>query len=93
MRNENFVTGRPDSEHFYNVRDKRTYEITSDIKHETVEYLRDSIHECGPRVEGPKLVKSDDKLISIWEVYGSPDQHETLVNQLVTLPELKSFDY
>ncbi|KPK11016.1 MAG: hypothetical protein AMJ56_06820 [Anaerolineae bacterium SG8_19] len=77
----------------YNVRDKRTYEITSDIKHETVEYLRDSIHECGLRVEGPKLVKSGDKLISIWEVYGSPDQHETLVNQLVTLPEVKSFDY
>lgn len=77
----------------YKVRDKRTYEITSDIDHETVDHLRDTIHQCGLRAEGPKLVKSEDKLISIWEVYGSPDQHDTLVNQLVIQPEVKSLDY
>ena len=77
----------------YNVRDKRTYEITSEINQETVERLQDSIHQCGLRIEGPKLVKKDDELVSIWEVYGTPEQHETLVNQLVTLPEVKSFDY
>ena len=77
----------------YNVRDKRTYEITSDIQQETVDFLRDSIHECGLRVEGPKLVKSSNELISIWEVYGSPNQHEILINKLVDLPDVKSFDY
>ena len=77
----------------YNVRDKRTYQITSDVNSDTVDYLRDAIHQCGLRIEGPKLVKSDDELISIWEVYGSPDQHESLVSQLLTLPEVKSFDY
>lgn len=77
----------------YNVRDKRTYRVSSDINPETIDHLRDSIHQCGLRVEGPKLVKSGDDLISIWEVYGSPDQHDTLVNQLVTLSEVKSFEY
>jgi putative Mg2+ transporter-C (MgtC) family protein len=77
----------------YKVRDKRTYEITSDIDHATLGHLRDSIHQCGLRAEEPKLVKSKDELISIWEVYGSPDQHDTLVNQLVIQPEVKSLDY
>ena len=77
----------------YNVRDKRTYRITSDIDADMVEHLRESIHQCGLRIEGPKLVKSDKEVISIWEVYGSPDQHETLVSQLLSLPEVKSFEY
>ena len=77
----------------YNVRDKRTYRITSAIDPEMVDYLRRSIHQCGLRIEGPKLVKSDKELISVWEVYGAPSQHETLVNQLLSLPEVTSFDY
>jgi putative Mg2+ transporter-C (MgtC) family protein len=77
----------------YNVRDKRTYRITSALDPEMVDQLRQSIHQCGLRIEGPRLIKSDHSLTTIWEVYGSPEQHETLVYQLLTLPEVTGFEY
>jgi hypothetical protein len=80
-------------ERIYRARDKRTYEVTTDLNRETMGRIRESITQCGLRLEGPKLVKSGQEMVSTWEVYGSPEQHDVLVDHLMILPEVKSFHY
>jgi putative Mg2+ transporter-C (MgtC) family protein len=72
--------------------DARTYRVISPISDSLFEELEGAIRSCGLQVRGGKRVKSHEKMICTWSVFGSPEGHREFVNKLFKHPEVKEFD-
>lgn len=73
------------------VRDERTYEIVCPIRSELFEELEGMICGCGLGVTQAKRVKSGDQMICTWQVYGSPKEHDLLIEKLLAHAEVREF--
>lgn len=75
------------------MREVRTYEIVSAISPEFQGQLQALFSEAGLRVLDRKLMKSDDRMVSVWFVIGSPKGHDRVTEELFEHPEVKEFRY
>jgi putative Mg2+ transporter-C (MgtC) family protein len=80
-------------EWIYNVREMRTYEIVTGIDRDRLKNLEDMFRTCGLSVQGHKLVKRDAEMACIIDAYGSPENHERVMEKLFAENEVKEFRY
>jgi putative Mg2+ transporter-C (MgtC) family protein len=75
------------------LRETRTYEITLPTLAEKVTHLESVFRKCGLRVYSHRQTKSGDHLMCVWEVRGTPKDHEAMVKALFDDPEVRGFRY
>ena len=80
-------------EWIYNVREMRTYEMLCEINPDRPKELVVLFQGCGLRVKGHKLVKKDDEMVCTIDAYGAPENHECLIEKLLTERDVKEFRY
>ncbi len=80
-------------ERIYNVRERRTYEMVSEINRDRLKELEGIFQECGLRVQGQKLVKKDHEMVCIIDAYGPPKNHEQVMEKLLVETDVKEFWY
>ena len=74
-----------------NLRHIRTYEVVCPIAPGSFEKLESLFTDCGLRVSSRKRIKSGEDMICTWHVYGSPKDHDRLVEKLFAHAEVKEF--
>jgi putative Mg2+ transporter-C (MgtC) family protein len=77
----------------YNVRERRTYKIVSEINPDKLQDLETIFRECGLIVKGHKLNKKNGEVICTIDAYGAPEHHERVMEKLITKNEVKEFKY
>jgi hypothetical protein len=55
--------------------------------------LEGLLRDCGLRVKGHKLVKSDEGMACIVDAYGSLEEHEQAMERLFSEEDVKEFRY
>jgi putative Mg2+ transporter-C (MgtC) family protein len=75
------------------LRDDRTYEVACRFDMATVARLEAMMRAHGLRMSGRHLAKDGDRLHVRWQVWGPPAQHDALVRELFTDPEVQSVRY
>lgn len=75
------------------LREARAYEIVSAISPTMQQDLRGIFSEVGLRVGDLKLMKADEKMVSVWFAIGSPSAHDHLTQKLLEHPEVKEFRF
>ncbi len=80
-------------EWIYNFRELRTYEIVCATDREKLKELEGMFQACDLRVKGHKLVKKDAEMVCIIDAYGSPDDHERVMEKLFAKREVIEFRY
>jgi putative Mg2+ transporter-C (MgtC) family protein len=69
-------------------RDIRTYEIQSLPEGLHTNEVKQWIKECGLKLVDYKKMKSDNKMITTWIVYGSSDDHMQFMDRLFAHPSI-----
>jgi putative Mg2+ transporter-C (MgtC) family protein len=77
----------------YNVRERRTYEMVSGVEPNRIIELEKLFQDSGLNVRGHKLIKKHDELTCIVEAYGAPNQHEQVIDKLLTNEDIREFRY
>ena len=77
----------------YNVRERRTYKIVSEINRDRLQDLESLFRECGLIVKGHKLSKKNGQLICVIDAYGTPEHHERVMEKLFIEQAVKEFKY
>lgn len=77
----------------YNVRERRTYEMVSDIHPDRLGELQAIFRDSGLELRGHKLGKQDEEMLCTIHAYGSPEQHEHLMDRLLGETIIKEFRY
>jgi putative Mg2+ transporter-C (MgtC) family protein len=72
-------------------RDIRTYEIQSLPEGLHINEVEQLIKECGLKLVEHKKMKSDNKMVSTWIVYGSSDDHLQFMDRLFSNPAVIGF--
>jgi putative Mg2+ transporter-C (MgtC) family protein len=80
-------------EWIYNVRERRTYEIVCEITSNRLKEMEGLFRDCGLGVKGHKLIKKDDEMVCIIDSYGTPENHENVMEKLLVEKEVKEFRY
>jgi putative Mg2+ transporter-C (MgtC) family protein len=80
-------------EWIYNVREGRTCEMVTDIGGYRLDELEQTFAQCGLQVKKHKQLKSGGEMTYVVEAFGSPDCHESLMEELVANTEVKAFRY
>jgi putative Mg2+ transporter-C (MgtC) family protein len=80
-------------EWIYSFREGRKYEVVCDLDKEKQDQLESMFEEQGLSVKRHKFVKSGEKMICIWDAYGSPEDHERIMDKLLTDADVKEFRY
>ena len=74
-----------------NLREVRRYEVVCKIRPETYQELENVFRECGLKVLRGKRMKCEENMICIWIAYGSPDNHDKLIESLFVHPDVREF--
>ncbi len=77
----------------YDIREMRTYEIVCEINSERLKELEGTFQDCGLRVKRHKLVKKNNEMVCIINTYGSPKDHELVMEKLLVDVDVKEFRY
>ncbi len=80
-------------EWIYNARERRTYELVCEIHRDRPNELERIFQDCDLQVKGNKLIKTDDQLVCIMDVYGAPKNHGRVMDKLLTESHVKEFRY
>lgn len=80
-------------EWIYNVREMRTYEMVCDIDQDKLKELEVIFANSNLKVKGHKMVKKDQEMICIVDAYGSPKDHERVMEVLFVRDDVKGFHY
>jgi putative Mg2+ transporter-C (MgtC) family protein len=72
-------------------RDIRTYEIHCLADAMEIKELEELIRESGLEIVEHKKMKSGNKMITTWIVYGSPDDHHRFMDRLFSHPAVIEF--
>ena len=76
-----------------NFRHACTYEVVCPIAPDSFKELEELIVACGLGVTGRKRIKSGEDMVCTWQVYGSPEDHDRLVEKLFAKAEVKEFKF
>ncbi len=71
----------------------RSYRITTDFKHKTLENYEKTFETCGLSWQREIQQKIGSKMIGSWKVTGSAKAHENCTKQLLNDPEVKEFEF
>jgi putative Mg2+ transporter-C (MgtC) family protein len=80
-------------EWIYNARARRVYQIICEINRDRLKEMENVFQDCGLRVKGHKLEKREDEMVCIIDAYGTPDNHERVMEKLLNEPGIKRFNY
>jgi uncharacterized membrane protein YhiD involved in acid resistance len=69
----------------------RTYEVVCAADDETLREIEDIFRKNGLRVIRTGHAKSGDRLTCTWEVHGKPEEHELLLEKLLTHSGVQEF--
>ncbi len=72
-------------------RDIRTYEIHCLLEAMEIKELEELVRESGLELVEHKKMKSDNKMITTWIVYGSSDDHHRFMDRLFSNPAVIEF--
>ncbi len=75
------------------ARETRTYELVCAIPGPTIEHLANLFKQCGLRTINRRQSKANGNLHGVWEAYGSPKNHQKLIDILLADPEIKEFRF
>jgi hypothetical protein len=70
----------------------RTYKITCSIAPKSFEKFDQVFIDSGLKVRSRKRTKSGEEMICIWHVYGSPNKHNKVIDQLFADSEVEKFE-
>jgi uncharacterized membrane protein YhiD involved in acid resistance len=74
-----------------NFHEVRIYEVACAVRPELFEELEGTIRGLGLNIREGKRTRSENHMVCTWEVSGSPQGHEQLVQKLFSHPEVKEF--
>jgi len=75
------------------LRHERTYEVVCAAKSEEMERLTSAFKECGLQVHLQKQIKSGTDVTWTWQVSGSPQSHDRLVQRLLSDAAVREFRF
>jgi putative Mg2+ transporter-C (MgtC) family protein len=75
-----------------NVRDVRTYQVTSPISSELFADIEGMIRACGLRAQHGKRTRAENQMVCTWDVFGTPSGHQQLIEKLLAHPEVTGFE-
>ncbi len=76
-----------------NLRRTRTYEVVTSLTPDRIDGLEQLIVSNGLQVTNMKRMKVQGDIICTWEVVGTPQAHENLLQALFDLPDVREVRY
>jgi putative Mg2+ transporter-C (MgtC) family protein len=73
------------------IRDERTYEVVCPVGEEKFREIEALFFDNGLRVTSAGRTKSGENMISRWQAYGRPEEHERLIKKLFAHADVKEF--
>jgi len=67
--------------------------MVSDIHPDRLGELEGIFRDCGLEIRGHKLGKQDEEMLCTIHAYGTPEQHEHLMDRLLEDTKIKAFGY
>jgi putative Mg2+ transporter-C (MgtC) family protein len=84
----------PPIEHWIeSAREARTYEVVFDSSFDKFRQLEARFGQFNLQVRSHKQIKRGTEMIAVWDVAGSPANHDRAVEQLFADPEVKEFRF
>jgi putative Mg2+ transporter-C (MgtC) family protein len=75
------------------AREARTYEVTFKTNYDKFRKLEAEFADYGLRVRSHKQIKRGEDMIAVWDVIGTPDNHDRAVEHMFADPDIKEFRF
>jgi putative Mg2+ transporter-C (MgtC) family protein len=80
-------------ERIYAAREMRTYKIMYGFGLGKFAPMQEEFEQSDLQVKKSKQMKTKFGILTIWEIYGTPENHDNFVEKLILDPDIKSFHY
>jgi putative Mg2+ transporter-C (MgtC) family protein len=75
------------------AREARSYELTFKINYDKFKQIEEQFGKHGLRVRSHKQIKKGEDMIAIWDVIGSPVNHDKVVEKMFADADIKEFRF
>lgn len=76
-----------------NLREVKTYEVLIPFETDKLHELEILARNHKLRLQSQKQVKTCDEMLCIWEICGSPKNHQKLIDAILSDPQIREFKY
>jgi putative Mg2+ transporter-C (MgtC) family protein len=75
------------------ARETRNYEVVCDLIPGKFQKLEDAFKECNLNMRSHREMKRGDQMVCLWEVTGSRQNHDLMMDKLFSDPEIREFRF
>jgi hypothetical protein len=75
------------------AREARTYEVTFKTNYDKFRQLEAQFSEFGLRVRSHKQIKRGEEMTAVWDVIGTPTNHDRAVEHMFADADIKEFRF